>query len=432
MTKSSTLLHVYMNGKKVGTLQQMADRGLYFRYFDDWIEAHSNFPISLRLPVREQAYSGDPVHLYFDNLLPEVKHVRERVAATAKAKSTDTFDMLSALGRDCIGALQFFETDHVSESSFKIKGDKLTNGKIAELLRNLKLQPLGISTGEDFRISLTGAQDKTAFLKKGSTWLRPDGATPTTHIFKPAIGTVNEGIDLSTSVENEWLCLNILRKFSLRTANTEIKSFEDVKVLIVERFDRDRKGQKIYRLPQEDFCQALGYATNKKYQADGGPGIKMICEALKSSNESLRDRHDFIKSQMLFFLLAATDGHAKNFSIALQPGGFELCPLYDVLSVEPAIRSGNLNRFDIKMAMKIGKPGHYRLRDIVGRHWPQMEKEIGVPKNFMKEIAGEILDEMPRVFKGFATLPKDFPESLFEDIIEGAKKRSLILATITK
>lgn len=419
-------LYIYMNEKKVGILTQKSDRGLHFKYSENWIDESSQLPISLRLPVREQAYSGDLVYFYFDNLLPELKNIREKLAAKVKAKSADTFDLLGAVGRDCIGALQFssVEEDMGNKKSISLP---LSEKKIAQMIRNLKVDPLGINEKNEFRISLTGAQEKTALLKIGKKWFLPQGATPTTHIFKPSIGVINGGIDLTHSVENEWLCLQICKAFGLNVANAEMEQFEDIKVLVVERFDRLKQNKKILRVHQEDFCQALGFSAHQKYQNEGGPGIHQICEILKSSNDSLKDRRHFIKSQMIFWLLAGIDGHAKNFSISFKSAGFELCPLYDVLSAQPTIKEKQLNAFDVKMAMKIGDPGHYQLKDIVGRHWQQMEKKVSLPKGLINEIANEITAEIPKVIDSFKTLPDRFPQSLFDIIAEGMLKRSKLL-----
>ena len=132
---------------------------------------------------------------------------------------------------------------------------------------------------KDFRISIAGAQEKTALLYYQKKWCRPLGMTPTSHIFKLPIGFIqHQNMDLSDSCENEYLCLEIARAFGLPVANTRIENFLDVKVLIVERFDRQWSSDKTWlmRLPQEDLCQALGYSPNLKYEADGGPGIAEI------------------------------------------------------------------------------------------------------------------------------------------------------------
>src|SRR5690606_33623881 len=105
-------------------------------------------------------------------------------------------------------------------------------------------------------------------------WFRPEGPTPTTHIMKLPMGTIAGGLDFKLSVENEWLCAQFLKAMGLDVANASIESFEDLTVLVVERFDRrwlgadtaavhtrgftPAAGVHLVRLPQEDFCQALG------------------------------------------------------------------------------------------------------------------------------------------------------------------------------
>ena len=127
--------------------------------------------------------------------------------------------------------------------------------------------------------------------------------------------------DMRTSVENEWLCSKIVAAYGLPIARCEMARFEDQKVLVVERFDRRLSSDEtwIVRLPQEDMCQATGTPALHKYESDGGPGIEAIMEVLSGSTRAAQDRRDFFMTQMIFWLLAATDGHAKNFSIAHCP-----------------------------------------------------------------------------------------------------------------
>jgi len=96
-----------------------------------------------------------------------------------------------------------------------------------------------MSNDDDFRISIAGAQEKMALLWHNNQWQRPIGATPTSHILKLPIGKIeHNNIDLSDSNENEWLCLEILRAFGLPVPEIKIETFEDMKALIVKRFDR--------------------------------------------------------------------------------------------------------------------------------------------------------------------------------------------------
>jgi len=426
-SKSTNVLDIYLNRLLVGHLRQTTDGGMLFSYSPYWIQHHSDFAISRQIPVRERPYAGALALNYFDNLLPDVKTLRERVAQESNAKSTRVFDLLQAVGGDCVGALQFLPAP-AQVPTAKIQAKKVSPLQIARILKNLKFHPLGIIREDDFRISLAGAQEKTALLYMKGSWHRPFGSTPTTHIFKPSLGIINDDVDMRTSVENEWLCLKICELFRLRTANADIKSFAGTKVLAVERFDRIWSKRRLLRLPQEDMCQALGFSTAQKYQCDGGPGVFQIVELLKESNESKRDIYDFLKTQIVFWLLAAIDGHAKNFSVQIVPSGFELCPLYDVLSAYPAISRRQLNKNKIKMAMKVGKNEHYRHIDICKRHWLQLDDLLRLRVGTMQSIVNEVRDELPRVLYWLQNkIPSTIPNSVSEPIISGIKKTALRL-----
>lgn len=230
---------------------------------------------------------------------------------------------------------------------------------------------------EDFRISIAGMQEKTAFLFADDGWQLPLGATPTSHIFKPAMREGPDGADFSDSSWNEWFCLKLCAGFGLASANAEVQHFDDKPVIVVERFDRRWQDGVLYRLPQEDLCQALGVPPSRKYESDGGPGILAVLEFLNQAANPRADRLTFFKAQIIFWLLAAIDGHAKNFSVFLTPGGFNLTPMYDVMSAAPY---PELTPQKIKLAMAIGNNRHYRVQKIVPRHFHQMGRAAVLPK----------------------------------------------------
>ena len=219
-------LHLYLNTRYVGELIQSTAGAMSFKYSKQWIESFPDYGISLSLPVQETEYKGDEVFSYFDNLLPDNSEVRKIVAEKTQAKSSRTFDLLASVGRDCVGGLRFLsEKIEISELE-NIEGEEVSDIKIAELLGKLKSFPLGMENKE-FRLSIAGAQEKTALLKYKNKWHIPLGTTPTTHIFKPPMGQLQNGIDLKTSVENEWLCLKLCEFFGLDVAIAEIETFEN-------------------------------------------------------------------------------------------------------------------------------------------------------------------------------------------------------------
>ena len=154
-------------------------------------------------------------------------------------------------------------------------------------------------------------------------------------------------IDLRQSNHNEWLCLEILKAYGIDVAKAQLASFEDQNVLVTERFDRrwSMDGRWLMRLPQEDFCQALGVSPALKYENHGGPGIKEGMDLLRGSQQAIHDRETFFKLQILFWMLAAIDGHAKNFSLFIEPGSaYRMTPVYDVLSAYPLMAANSAGR----------------------------------------------------------------------------------------
>lgn len=264
-------------------------------------------------------------------------------------------------------------------------------------------------------------------MRQGRRWLLPTGSTPTTHIFKLPLGLVgNMRADMRTSVENEWLCSKIVAAYGLPIARCDIAQFDDQKVLIVERFDRRLSSDKtwILRLPQEDMCQATGTSALHKYESDGGPGIENIMDVLSGSTRVAIDRRNFFMTQMIFWLLVATDGHAKNFSIAHLPGNaYESTPLYDVLSAHPVIGAGRnqfaAQRVRLAMAMR-GKNVHYLIGKIQRRNWITQGKRVGLSAPKVEAMIDELVTRTPQVIDEVsAHVPREFPMDIAESIFNG-------------
>lgn len=419
-------LYVYMNGYEVGEYIQRKSGAQEFNYFETWLENKNAIPMSLSLPLTDRRHKGDVVYNYFDNLLPDNMEIRSRIQAKFSSKTNQPFDLLSDIGRDCVGAIQLLN-QRVTVDVKRIDYTNIAEKEIAEQLRNYKTSPLGMSEDQDFRISLAGAQEKTALLKLKGKWRKPKDATPTTHILKLPIGRIeNSGIDLSESVENEWLCLRILDAFGISTATADIETFEDVKTLVVTRFDREFSRDKswIIRHPTEDMCQANGIAPGLKYETAGGPGIAKIMDLLKSSQNAEEDRKIFMKTVFLFWLLAAIDGHAKNFSLFLKrQGRFHLTPVYDVISAYPIVAKRQLESKKVKMAMALhGKNSHYVWDKILPRHWFDEAKNVQFPESEMQAIIDGTLGHIDQVIdKVSSCLPDNFPQHIAGPIFDGIK-----------
>jgi serine/threonine-protein kinase HipA len=420
-------LRILLNNRLVGLLRKEPSGAIEFRYDQDWLYWQNALPVSLSMPLREDAYKGEAVAAVFENLLPDSTNLRRMVAERVGAAGTDAYSLLSAIGRDCVGALQFIP-DHQEAIPVgqDITGEPISDKNIELLLNNLARAPLGLGEDDDFRISVAGAQEKTALLLHKGKWLKPHGTTPTTHIFKTQIGTLQNGIDLTNSIENEYYCLKLLEAFKLPVNKAEIHTFGKTKALVIERFDREWTGHgKLLRVPQEDFCQALSCPPTRKYQNEGGPGIADILDRLKASDTPAEDQKKFLKAQILFWLIGATDGHAKNFSVFLGPGGtFSLTPFYDVLTAQPSLDLRQIERTQMKLAMFVGNGRHYRIDEILGRHFIQTMELAGLPGSLAIEVIEEIERDADGAMETLAKqLPKGFPEALHASVMKALAAR---------
>ncbi len=427
-------LVVWMNGERVGVWSRGRTGRHRFTYDASWLESEHVRALSLSLPIpvgREVA--GDAVVHYFDNLLPENERIRRRLSVRFKTGSTEAFDLLQAIGRDCVGAVQLLPPDLEPEGFDHLDYDVLKNAEVERILEGVTA-PAGSVMADDedsFRISIAGAQEKTALLRVGKKWCRPRRSTPTTHILKLPLGLVGgRRLDLSHSVENEWLCAHILAELGLPVAHTEMARFGAQKVLVVERFDRRWMGSKrswIARLPQEDFCQALGVAFESKYESDGGPGMAQCLKVLAGSESASDDGRLFLCAQLAFWLLAATDGHAKNFSLFLhRDDRYRLTPFYDVLSAWPVIGNGanQVSWQKARLAMAVrSKNAHYKLAEIQTRHWREFSNKSGVEGAW--DAMAALVSRVDAALEAVqARLPKDFPTAVAARIFDGVRRQA--------
>jgi serine/threonine-protein kinase HipA len=429
-------LGLWMNGARVGTWSLAPNAPDVLQYDLAWMQSGQGRPLSLSLPFTpgNAPHRGAKVRAYFENLLPDSNEIRERLARRFNTGSTGAFELLAEIGRDCVGALEIIPEDAAPAGTSPLKAEVLSEAQVAQILRGTTTSnALGWRDDDDFRISIAGAQEKTALLLHEGQWCLPHGGTPTTHIFKLPLGLIGGmKLDMRGSVENEWLCSLILREFGLPVATCHPLQFEEVKALVVERFDRTwwthpSGDQRLVRLPQEDMCQASGMAPDAKYEVDGGPGMDRILDILGGSMTREQDSRDFFRAQLIFWMLCATDGHAKNFSLFLRPGGrYQLTPLYDVLSAYPLLGEGpsKLSPFRAKMAMAVrSKNAHWKMQDILRRHWIALGARHGIltlDGRNAERLIDETINQVPEVIATVgAQLPQGFDAQLANAIFSG-------------
>ena len=349
-------LVTWMNNQRVGELTKLANGAHTFKYAPEWLASRYARPLSLSLPLQRGNITSDAVFNFFDNLLPDSPIVRNRIVKRYHAKSRQPFDLLSEIGRDSVGAVTLIPEDETVTHPI-MAWEKLTEARLEEVLTAYKADiPLGMIREEnDFRISVAGAQENKA---------------------------------------------------------------GNVRALAVERFDRRWNAERtvLLRLPQEDMCQTFGLPSSVKYESDGGPGIARIMAFLMGSSEALKDRYDFMKFQVFQWLIGATDGHAKNFSVFIQAGGsYRLTPFYDIISAFPVLGGTGIHISDLKLAMGLNasKGKKTAIDKIYPRHFLATAKVLRFPEVQMHEILSDFARMIPAALDNVKTsLPTDFPENV--------------------
>jgi serine/threonine-protein kinase HipA len=255
---------------------------------------------------------------------------------------------------------------------FPLKGKILSDGELHEHIQELPKKPLFLGL-EGLRLSLAGAQDKAAVCLIDNKIALPTNGCPTTHILKPEIKGY-EGI-----VQNEYLCLKIAQRIGLTVPEVEIRWAQNIPYLLIERYDRLIEKNKISRIHQEDFCQALGFVTAKKYQNDGGPSFQNCFNLLHDTSQPVKDRNALAKLIVFNYLIGNMDAHGKNFSLLhYDQNNVGIAPVYDVLCTRVY---DNLAK---NMAMKIG--GYYEYDKIYPRHWERESKDIAYSYPALREL----------------------------------------------
>jgi serine/threonine-protein kinase HipA len=377
----NTLL-VLLEGRDVGTVTYQHGR-LSFTYDETWRSNAGAYPLSLSMPLAAKEHPHGVIEPFLWGLLPDNEIVLTRWAQRFHVSPRNVFALIAEVGEDCAGAVQFVRP----ERRDTVLGPSaspttwLTESEVASRLRILQSDAsAGRAPGDSGQFSLAGAQPKTALLFDGQRWGVPSGREPTTHIIKPQLA------EFDGHAANEHLCLALARAMGLPAAQSEVRQFEDVTAIIVTRYDRVPVAElvsvtRIYRIHQEDICQALGVHPSRKYQNEGGPGPKQIVDLLRrhipeariftrQDGPSVRDEDvsTFIDALILNWLIGGTDAHAKNYSVLIGAEGMvRLAPLYDVASIL-AYPDSDVRK--AKMAMKIGD--QYGLESIGISQWRKL------------------------------------------------------------
>ena len=322
-------LDVYLHHDLAGHLIQDDGGQMVFDYAENWLENPRGKPLSHSIPLRKARFTRKECRGFFGGILPE-QSKRELVAKNLGISAKNDFSMLERIGGECAGAVTFMPSgEALPRRDYRYRD--LSNTELADMLKTLPRHPL-LAGDEDVRLSLAGAQDKVAVKVFGSQISIPLGGAPSTHILKPA----NE--HFAGLVFNEvLLSLRLASAVGMPAAPAEARTIDGTEYALIERYDRRTvqtpAGTNLERLHQEDFCQALGIASENKYQVEGGPSLKQCFDLLREvSSAPVIDLQRLLDAVIFNYLIGNHDAHGKNFSLLYEePGEARLAPLYDLV-----------------------------------------------------------------------------------------------------
>jgi serine/threonine-protein kinase HipA len=387
-----------LDDQVAGSLERLNGGRLRFDYADDYREQPGATPLSLSMPTQVRSHPDRVITPWLWGLLPDNNAVLHRWARQFHVSASSPFALLATqIGEDCAGAVRFarpMQVDRVLERPGSVTW--LTEEDIAQRLRDLREDSTAwLGAGFTGQFSLAGAQAKTALHFQDGRWGEPSGSIPTTHILKPAVAGLDDH-DL-----NEHLCLDAARRAGLVAVRTQVSRFGDESAVVIERYDRTTVGDGIVRVHQEDLCQALGLPPSAKYQNEGGPGPADIASLFRQVMPP-RVAEDavsrFCDALIWNWLVAGTDGHAKNYSFLLAGDQVRLAPLYDIASALPY----GVHERKLRLAMKIGGDyGVYPQRNT----WPAAAQELGLDEETLVARVRALAAAAPDAFADAARAP---------------------------
>ena len=368
-------LFVYLADRRVGRLMRKENGNLQFRYDAGW----SGPPLSHALPVQPEAHPHAVTRAVFGGLLLEGEG-RGVLARALGLSAANDFGLLEEVGGDCAGAITLLPNDAGPSIAAEPPALRpLDSEALDALLRSLPQRPL--AAGDGVRLSLAGAQPKLPVVldDAGRAALPGNAATATTHILKP------EPERFPGLVDNESFCMALARACGLAAAETRaVVTSSGLRVLVVERYDRDLTSEPIRRLHQEDLCQALGVPSDRKYQAEGGPAIADVVTVIRqATGVPAQELPRFVRAVIFNWLIGNCDAHAKNYSLLYDAGPATLAPLYDLVSTV------DYPQLTTRLAMTIGGATHLEQVDRVA--WDRLAREIGVRPAFVTRTLDELL-----------------------------------------
>lgn len=359
--KDNPGLDVYLQEQKIGRLWLDERRRFVFQYDAAWIGHPKAVPISLRLPLKAAPYPDDLARPFFSNLLPEAE-IKRVIAQRLRISVDNDFAMLNRIGGECAGAVSVLPAGAAPTAAPGYR--ELNDEELHQIIIDLPRRPL-MAGLEGMRLSLAGAQSKLPVYMDRDQIFIASGNAPSSHILKPPIR------DLEDTVGNETFCIMLAQRMKLPVPTVTIRQGID-RLFIIARYDRSRnKSGGLVRIHQEDFCQALGFLPDQKYESEGGPALSQCFGLLhEKSIRPAADRMALLRWTIFNYLIGNADAHAKNLAMLFTDRGPQLAPFYDLLSTQvyPDLTD--------RQAMRIG--GENRPFWIQRKHWERFGEAIAI------------------------------------------------------
>ena len=372
-------LEVQYRGELVGRAVAQRDRDEFaFEYATDWLTRDDAFPISANLPLQEQRWEASRAHAFFANLLPE-GGAREAVCDRLGFSKDNDVALLTALGGETAGALQFSPVQ--SDGLAPRDGRDITHAELEEWPAGAPAIPRDARRAP--RLSLAGAQHKVTVRLSESGYALPSSDDASTHILKFV------SADFPHLTANEYLTTEFASELGLPVVQVYLDDRTEPPILVVERYDRQRSGDSVSRLHQEDLCQALGYLPSRKYESEGGPGVSDLAELIRRmSSRPAADVLALVRWTLFCAISGNADGHAKNLSILYTRSGAELAPHYDLVCTRAY---PNLHPY---LAFGIG--GERDPDRILMGNWEKFARDVGVRARLVtRELERLLADAEP-------------------------------------
>lgn len=379
-------LIVYLNSERVGALDQDESGLLEFRYATEWTSRTDAMPLSRSLPLQTEPFRGKHARPFFAGILPD-EGPRQQIAAILGISERNDFAMLERIGGECAGAVSLLPENAPAPAEGETRVRELSERELEDIVAELPRRPL-MAGREGVRLSLAGAQSKLPVVIRDAVIALPLGNTPSTHIIKP------EPERFPGLVATEVLCMTLARAIGLNVPPVSIRPVGNKPCLIVQRYDRTTGADgSVTRVHQEDFCQALGYPPERKYQQEGGPLLRDCIGLLREwSTIAALDLRDFLDGLIFNVLIGNADAHGKNYSILYRMHNRRLAPFYDLICT---LAWPELSRTP---AMKIGKSES--IETITSAHWQKMAQETGVGWPMLRERIADLCGRCTQALPG--------------------------------